>query len=199
MSRVVVKVGGSLLDLPDLVPRLTRYVAALPDAGALLVVGGGPAVDDLRARHRAGRLGDDDAHWQAIAHMTANARAIAARLDAPLLGRRDLVREADGAVAVLDADAMLREDERRGGVPLPRTWAVTSDAIAARLATIVGASSLVLLKSCAVRTDAGIEQAACEGVIDDHLPHLTANLDVSLVNFRLRPPVTCCRWARSRA
>ena len=38
---IVVKVGGSLFDLPDLGPRLRAFLASLADEDRLLVPGGG--------------------------------------------------------------------------------------------------------------------------------------------------------------
>lgn len=50
---VVVKVGGSLFDLPDLGPRLRAWLKTLRTADVLLVPGGGPTADVVRSLDRA--------------------------------------------------------------------------------------------------------------------------------------------------
>ena len=47
---IVVKVGGSLYDLPDLGPRLRRFLDGLDDPDRLVVPGGGAAADVVRGR-----------------------------------------------------------------------------------------------------------------------------------------------------
>ena len=46
---IVVKVGGSLFDWPDLTPRLRDYLATLAGKNVLLIPGGGPAAPALIA------------------------------------------------------------------------------------------------------------------------------------------------------
>ena len=57
----VIKLGGSLLDLPDLGVRLTRFLHELtPQDSSLILVGGGPIVDAVRlsrASLEIGRIG----------------------------------------------------------------------------------------------------------------------------------------------
>ena len=47
----VVKVGGSLLDLPQLPQKLRMWLAAQSPAHNVLVVGGGPLVEQVRTWH----------------------------------------------------------------------------------------------------------------------------------------------------
>ena len=49
----VVKLGGSLLDWPEWVGQFRRWLAAQPQAGNLLVVGGGAIVERLRTPNQA--------------------------------------------------------------------------------------------------------------------------------------------------
>ena len=46
--RIVVKVGGSLFDWPDLGERLCRWLAVQEEKEILLVPGGGPTADVIR-------------------------------------------------------------------------------------------------------------------------------------------------------
>jgi ELWxxDGT repeat protein len=88
MSRgpIVVKVGGSLFDLPDLGQRLHAWLAAQGHARMLLVPGGGPTADLIRAFDRRYGLGEEAAHWLALRAMALNAWILAALLPIPLPG-----------------------------------------------------------------------------------------------------------------
>ncbi len=73
---MVVKVGGSLLDWPDLPDRLGRFLDRRREAGQRLVVvtGGGPAADWIRDVDRVFAIGDRAAHDLAIRSMDLTAR-----------------------------------------------------------------------------------------------------------------------------
>jgi aspartokinase-like uncharacterized kinase len=79
----------------------------------------------------------------------------------------------------------LLEDEARAG-RLPQTWAVTSDAIAARVAEQLGATRLVLLKSVPVPADVDWRAAARLGLVDATFPQVVerAGLQATAVNLR---------------
>ncbi len=197
MSAVVVKVGGSLLDLPDLIDRLGAYLESIRPARGLLIVGGGREVDRIREQDQDGRLTAEAAHWRAIEAMTANTQRVSADLGLNMIGKQaDLRRaqRADRAVA-MDTYALLAEDERRGGTRLPRCWSVSGDSIAVRLAHLAGADSILLLKSCGVPARTRVEQAVELGVVDAHLPSTLNGLTVGLVNFRQVPPRLLCQWS----
>ena len=197
--RVVVKLGGSLLDLPDLTPRLSAFLDTLRPARMLLVVGGGRAADRIRALDRRGELSGDEAHWRAIAAMSSNARTVADELGAPGLSSHvEIARDLTSPV-VLDVFALLREDERDGGAPLPRGWSVTGDTIAARLAHRFGATKVILLKSCDLPAVATLADATERGVIDARFAEWVDALPVTLINFRREPPAVCCRWPPGQA
>ncbi len=75
-------------------------------------------------------------------------------------------------------------DETEFG-PLPASWAVTSDSIAARIATHVKASRLILLKSTSIRRDATRHEAARIGLVDPFFPEAARALHrVEYLNLR---------------
>ena len=71
------------------------------------------------------------------------------------------------------------------GPPLPHDWSVTSDSIAARLATAVGAAELVLLKSTRIAPGTSQAAAAATGLVDEYFPRAACTVPrVRWVNLR---------------
>ncbi|HZT83482.1 MAG TPA: hypothetical protein VFA26_24845 [Gemmataceae bacterium] len=191
MARIVVKVGGSLFDLPDLGPRLRAWLAALPTPDVLLVPGGGPTADVIRDLDRCHRLGEEAAHWLALRALALNAHFLAAVLPgavvtASLESCGFLVSR--GAVPVLDAHAFAHDDEGRPGC-LPHTWDVTSDSLAARVALAAGARELVLLKSVSLPEPTDWAEEGRRGRVDPFFAGVAKALPaVRAVNLRQRRP-----------
>jgi 5-(aminomethyl)-3-furanmethanol phosphate kinase len=163
---VTVKVGGSLFDLPDLAARLRAWLARLSTGRVLLVPGGGPTADIVRALDRLHALGEEAAHWLAVRALTLNAYFLQNLLpEAAVVRQPHDPPRAGAALAVLDPHPFLREDEGRPGC-LPHRWEVTSDALAARAAVVAGARRLVLLKSVTVPEGMGWDEAGRRGLVD---------------------------------
>jgi aspartokinase-like uncharacterized kinase len=182
----VVKVGGSLYDLPDFVLRLSLWLDRVA-GGVLLVPGGGPTAEvvrDLDLRHG---LGEGCAHWLALRALSLNAHFLALLLAghvvadwrAALLPRRRLL--------ILDALDFAVADEQRPD-HLPHAWDVTSDSVAARVAVVSGARTLVLLKSVTIPPGMSWAEASQLGFVDVMFPRLIERagpgLRVEAVNFR---------------
>src|ERR1700737_80612 len=81
LAPVVVKVGGSLFDLPDLGPRLKSWLDELASFAVVLVPGGGPTANVVRELDRHHGLGEETAHWLALQALTFNAAFLAALLE----------------------------------------------------------------------------------------------------------------------
>lgn len=182
---IVVKVGGSLFDLPDLGPRLAAWLAT--QAMPLLVPGGGPTTDVVRLLDRTHRLGEGRSHWLALYALALNGHFLAA-----LLGTAAVVRSLDEAAAqwhaqripILDAFAFAEADEGQPG-SLPHSWDVTSDSIAARAARVFGARKLVLLKSTELPAGASWPEAGHVGFVDAAFAsQVSAELEIEVVCFR---------------
>ena len=192
-AAAVVKVGGSLFDLPDLGPRLRAWLDTLGACPVLLVPGGGAAADVVRDLDRRHRLGEEASHWLALQALSLTGRFLQALLPgAPLV--HDLHR---GALAgrravhsILDPLPFAQADEGLPGC-LPHCWDVTSDAVAARAAVVAGAGKLVLLKSATIAADLGWEEAGRRGFVDRMLAEVlrrAPSLRASAVNFRAWRP-----------
>ena len=69
----VVKIGGSLFDLPDLPERLWKWMAVQSPAHHVLVAGGGKLVNVVREWDRQKTLDDAAAHWMCVDLLTVTA------------------------------------------------------------------------------------------------------------------------------
>jgi 5-(aminomethyl)-3-furanmethanol phosphate kinase len=168
-----VKVGGSLFDHPKLGPGLREYLEAL-GADMLLVPGGGPVADAVRALDRTHALGEEAAHWLALRSLGVTAHLL-----------QTLTLAFGSRLTVLDCFKFAQEDEKRQD-KLPHTWSVTTDSIAARAAVVFRAQRLVLLKSVDIPPRTSWEAAAANGWVDAHFPRIAQalNCPVDVVNFR---------------
>lgn len=191
----VVKVGGSLLDLPDLPQRLRKWLAAQTRAHNVLVAGGGPLVEQVRTWHADCAIDETAAHWMCVDLLTITAHLLHAWLpEFPLVEDDALLcqRVGENGVTIFGPAPWMRHSEP--GLPgrwLPTHWETTSDSIAGRLAVALRADELVLLKSELPRHKAGRELSslAAVGYIDTILAQMAPELPPTrLVNFRTDPP-----------
>lgn len=188
MTPTVVKVGGSLFDLPDLGRVLRRWLGSKAPSHVLLVPGGGPTADVIRGYDERFHLGEEAAHWLALRAMALNAHLLAELVGGIVVGDWDECPACwdRGSVPILDGYAFAVTDEVRPS-HLPHSWAVTSDALAARAAIVGGAGRLVLLKSVAIPPGTDWGEAARRGWVDPHFPRVIHNqgeLRIEVVAFR---------------
>lgn len=144
-SLTVVKVGGGLAAQPEAPRRVARTIASTAAHRPLVVIpGGGPFADAVRAFDATHGLSASAAHWMAILAMDQYAFALA---DVIPGGR--LVEDGAGVQSALVAGAIpVLAPSRwlRAASELPHSWEVTSDSLAAYLATLLGADDIVLVK-----------------------------------------------------
>jgi len=135
MERVVVKLGGSLMaDASAVVRSLSANFGKdkVRDGFSILIVpGGGPFADGVRAASDKYGISEDAAHWMAILAMEQYAYYILDRNDLP---HTDSIEGLPKGVTMLLPYRMLREVDK-----LPHSWDVTSDTIAAWIAWKLGA------------------------------------------------------------
>ncbi|HUY31766.1 MAG TPA: hypothetical protein VMV69_03230 [Pirellulales bacterium] len=185
----VIKLGGSLLELTDLAPRLRRWLAVGPRRNDVVLVGGGRLADTIREYDKRYALGETVSHGLSIRAMSVNAELVAALLpEASLLASvADLyARPAAAGPVIFDPCAFLRDEEPRPmAEPLPASWQVTSDSIAARLAEILGGAELVLLKSALPPAPVTVSGATAAGYVDGFFPIAAARLSrIGCVNLQ---------------
>jgi 5-(aminomethyl)-3-furanmethanol phosphate kinase len=141
----VIKVGGGLSALPGALDMVGATLARLGHRYRLLLVpGGGPFADAVRAYEARDRLPPDAAQWMAILAMDQYAHVLVQCVSgAVLVEEPAALATASGqaGVAVLAPYRWLRATD-----PLPHSWDVTSDSVAAFVAGALGAARLVLVK-----------------------------------------------------
>jgi 5-(aminomethyl)-3-furanmethanol phosphate kinase len=161
---LVVKLGGSLYThVPMLIPVLRSSVRPL-----IIVPGGGPFANEVR---QAG-LDDETAHWEAIAAMEQYGRYVASHG----LPVTEMLAVPDRTVLFLPGRSLREQD------PLPHSWDITSDTIAAWVAAELRLD-LLLLKS--------VDGIVMGGVLQEHLetPRQTDVVDPLLIPFVLEKKV----------
>lgn len=146
----VIKIGGSLLTLPDLCERFHRWCEAqLEPRKKLVVVGGGKVIDAVRELDRIHRFESSQVHWECVRLLSNTARLAAAILgglqviDSPSMLQE--FQSSQEAIAIVDLAGLATELSLRDA--LPHNWETTTDALAGYLAIKVGAGKLTLLKS----------------------------------------------------
>jgi aspartokinase-like uncharacterized kinase len=140
----VIKVGGGLSTVPGALDTVGATLARLGHRHRLLLVpGGGPFADAVRAFEARDRLPPDAAHWMAILAMDQYAHVLVHCVSGAVLVEEPAALAAAGqaGVAVLAPYRWLRATD-----PLPHSWEVTSDSVAAFVAGALGAARLVLVK-----------------------------------------------------
>lgn len=141
----VVKIGGGIARVPGALERVGAAVARAAARCPLVVLpGGGPFADQVRAFDREHHLSPDAAHWMAILAMDQYAWVVAERIPAARLV--DDLAGIQQAIAAARVPVLAPARWLRAADELPHTWDVTSDSLAAYIATLTGAERLVLVK-----------------------------------------------------
>ena len=190
--QVVIKVGGSLSKL-GVLPDLCREIGRLAARYDLLIVpGGGEFADLVRKYYSEFSLSETVAHWMAILAMDQYGMLLGELTSNSLLVREifsvnELELYSGRLLILLPFNWLFQAD------PLPHSWTVTSDSIAAWVAGELKAQCLVLLKDVdglfSVGERAGelgklVEQMNVEqlraqpGGIDESLANVLARLDL---------------------
>ena len=194
MSRpiTVVKVGGSLFDIPRLGQHLHHWLAGFDQVQPLLVPGGGATADVIRDWDHRHRLGEEASHWLALRALALNAHVLAGLVPGGVVvedWRTCHSGECQGRVPILDCYQFARADEGRPGC-LPHSWQVTSDSVAARVTLVAEAAGLMLLKSVDIPFETSWEEAGHRGWVDRYFARVVPpDFAVVAINFR--------RWCRT--
>lgn len=190
MSRAtvrVVKVGGSLLDWPDLARRLWQWLQQQGRGANYLLAGGGVWADAIRDADARFALGQETSHQLCLRAMDVTGQLLEQLLQQARAAYATEFPDEQRSISVLEASTLLATPEitARFNAPLPATWDATSDSIAALLAQAFGATELVLLKSTDLPGSLSLSQAAATEVVDAYFPVAAAqSRKTRFVNLR---------------
>lgn len=177
----IVKVGGSLLTWNELPNRLRDWLETQPAANTYLIAGGGPWAELLRQAAKRFELPEEQAHEMCVQAMSVTASLLGEIAGCTCIRDKHLLTEM--TLASFDSQQWLSQNAETKQ-PLPRTWSVTSDSIAAQLAVDLAADELVLLKSADPPTQ-DLTSLAESGYVDEHFPIVAAKIpEVRFVNLR---------------
>ena len=158
----VVKIGGSLLADRQRLRALLAGLAEGQEGRCIVVPGGGPFADAVRAAQVAIGFDDTLAHRLALDAMGRMAEVFAA-IEPRLTIARTV--EACDAGTIWDPVAL-----KSGHPDIAETWAVTSDSLALWLATTLRADRCILEKSVDRPAGAGPANLARLGLVDAAFP-----------------------------
>lgn len=176
---VVVKIGGSLFERceGDAVPPGKALLSLLDRARVPVVIvpGGGAFADAVRSEQPVLGLSDPAAHQMALLAMHQMAHALVDLAPAP--GRLVIAAShaeiaqalAGGRIAVWQPMAMVAQDP-----DISEDWTVTSDTLAAWLASRLGARHLVLAKAAGASPRATAVELSAAGIVDRAFPRIVA-------------------------
>lgn len=169
-SATIVKLGGSLAHSPQFAAWL--QVLAAWGGPLILVPGGGPFAECVRAAQGAMGFDDTTAHRMALNAMGQFGIALAAYSDAFTLAvSRD---ELDRALNVGEIPVWLPENMVLGASDVPECWEVTSDSLAAWLAWTYGARRLLLIKASDLAAPGSVRDLAADKIVDPLFPRFAA-------------------------
>jgi dihydroneopterin aldolase len=164
----LIKIGGSLA-ASSLLPRWLGALDKSPGQ-TLIVPGGGPFADAIRAAQKVLSFDDLTAHRMALLAMEQYGLALAAMAPRLILAETPAaIRRAWrlGQIPVWAPAHMLA-----GITPVPPSWDATSDTLAAWLAHELGATRLLLIKSADLPAGGALTLAelAALGLVDRLFP-----------------------------
>jgi 5-(aminomethyl)-3-furanmethanol phosphate kinase len=191
-SLTVIKVGGSLFEWPEFPQRMAGFLTTLKavdqDGRIVLIAGGGPAADIVRALDRAHALGDLTSHRLALFAMDLTAVILSELLPGTVAvqGLEAITAVwSTGANPVLAPRLTLEHMECSGDDDLRASWDVTSDTIAAWMARRIAADRLILVKSAPLPAGTDRQDAARLGLVDPEFPIVARPLPrVEYLNLR---------------
>lgn len=170
MSIFVAKLGGSLAFSPQREAWLAALTASVRPL--ILVPGGGPFAEAVRAAQAPTGFDDAAAHRLALLAMEQFAVVLAGHSDRFVLAssRGDIEAALEAAkIPVWLPSAMTLE-----AAEIPASWDATSDSLAAWLAGLVGARRLLLIKSCDLERPAAPSELAASKIVDPLFPRFAA-------------------------
>jgi len=136
----------------------------------VIVPGGGIFADQVRLVQKQWQFNDEIAHAMAILAMQQTALLFKSIKPSFFLANQVLTIDNSGPVVIWSPDI-----EGLNSASINASWGVTSDSLAAWLATQLKADELILVKSSEIPVNIGIQQMQEQGLVDNEFPEYTKN------------------------
>jgi aspartokinase-like uncharacterized kinase len=187
----VIKIGGSLLtntSNQSIIHNAEQWLAQQSDSINVVIIGGGHAVDHLRRWQRQFNLTEMQAHLNAVQVMSLNTSRLARSscisfVIANWKVLTDFVHSENAmpTTIIFDCLSFVRDVEPKlAGPTLAPDWSCSSDSIAARIAQLLGADKLTLLKS-GTTYSSDLQTLQYANYVDLSFPQMAA--DIKSVTF----------------
>ena len=187
----VIKIGGSLLTNTtdrSVIENVEQWLALQSDSINVVIVGGGHAVDHLRRWQRQFHLTTRQAHINAVQVMSLNTSRLARSgcISSVISNWKVLTNffqseNTNPTTIMFDCLSFVRDVEPTlVGTALATDWSCTSDSIAARIAQLLGADRLTLLKSRTAGSS-DLQTLQYANYVDLSFPQMAA--DIKSVTF----------------
>ncbi|NEV63641.1 hypothetical protein [Thiorhodococcus minor] len=187
----VVKLGGSLAE-SEILPRWLELLAGR--SNVVLVPGGGPFADQVRAAQARWGFDDATAHHLALLAMAQYGRMLCALRPglAPAATPQEMRCIAGSGLTPvwMPAEMVLADPE------VPQSWGMTSDSLAAWLCGRIAADALLLVKSARLGPKSSLDALARDDIVDPLFPVLAARQAVPVHLLSTRDPMGLRRCAQ---
>lgn len=166
---IVLKLGGSLCETGKLADVIALVAASRRPL--VIVPGGGPFADAVRALQQDQGFDDATAHGLALLALNETAKMMFA-LAPDRLAPAETLAEIEGVLAGGRIPVWLPYKLSVGDEAIPHDWSATSDALAARLAERLGGLAVVLVKSADAPFGLKPQAHADSGLVDPVFPQI---------------------------
>lgn len=179
----LIKLGGSLFDMPGLATRLLGFLDQHQFESPLIIPGGGKFADEVRSLDQQQNLGNILSHELGIRTLAISSRFVVGLSEKFYLATPNDLPDINATLArypIADVSEFVLEH-----CPLPNSWDVTSDSIAGWMTSLHPGSHLVLLKSLPLPDGISLSQAAELNLVDAEFPRVASTLKrLSWCHFR---------------
>lgn len=179
-----------MLTWDEVVSTFNRWLASQTPAVNVLIAGGGPWVELLRQSAQRFDMREQDAHVVCLRALSVTAKLIGNLFECDVHSDlTDLAAKLPSfplsSQVAFDVYEHLETVDAIRNDALPKTWDVTSDSIAARVARDLDARELVLLKSADCPATADDHEKLGElGYVDPYFATAAKGIPVRFVNLR---------------
>ena len=175
----VVKIGGSLYCEPELAVWL-KTLAAI-DKRIVIVPGGGPFADTVRQLQKQTGISDTTAHQMALLAMEQYGLLLCDMQTGltPANNQDEIFKALNkGKIPVWLPSQMCMH-----ATGITQDWSMTSDSLAAWLASILDAESLILIKHGNPADDMGLDTLSTAGWVDAAFPNYASQFGRTIKIF----------------